>query len=65
MIEPKYYLDRSGEAWWCSSHNRPADWILEKADNSLHHVCDPRLGGIMLPCFTRAMSAEGAEKEEK
>lgn len=29
--------------WWCNSHQRPA---------LLKTRCDPKLGGILLPCFT-------------
>jgi len=35
------------EIWWCNSHQRQAthiDWKQGK------WVCDPKLGGILLPC---------------
>jgi len=33
--------------WWCTSHKREATYVDE---HGKHH-CDPKLGGILLPCF--------------
>ena len=43
-----YELDVSGELWWCNSHQRRAMFVRNGTD----HVCNPQLGGIMLPCVT-------------
>lgn len=45
-----YREDKSGEFWWCNSHRRSATHILKYDDGREAHHCDPRLGGIMLPC---------------
>lgn len=38
-----------GATYWCDTHNRKATHI-----NSLvEPCCDPKLGGIMMPCKTR------------
>lgn len=42
---PNYTLADPREFWWCNSHNRPATHLW-----GTKHVCDPRLGGILLPC---------------
>lgn len=39
--------DPSGETWWCTVHKREATFIWHGK-----HVCDPNLGGILMPCFT-------------
>ena len=33
--------------WWCNSHRREASYITKDG----LHKCDPKLGGITLPCF--------------
>ncbi len=39
--------DETGEGvWWCNSHGRPATHINNHGD----HCCDPKLGGILIPC---------------
>lgn len=54
-----YTKDESGELWWCNSHGRRAEYLLKKK----YHVCDPKLGGIMIPCI--AVNLTGiAELEE-
>ena len=59
-----YRQDQSGETWWCNSHNRRAAWLHERDDGSEEHVCDPNLGGILLPC--RAVNLTGiAEIEDE
>lgn len=35
--------------WWCLSHKRDADHLLI-TQGRLRVVCDPDLGGILLPC---------------
>jgi len=35
-----------GEYWYCESHRREATHIDPKG----RHVCQPGLGGILLPC---------------
>jgi hypothetical protein len=49
-----YVKDNSLEIWWCNSHQRFANYIRtreqdEKIIDRIHH-CDPKLGGILLPC---------------
>lgn len=41
----EYQKDLSGETWWCNSHQRRATYLFKD-----QHVCDPDLGGIMIPC---------------
>lgn len=48
-MSERYKLDDSSETWWCNSHNRYATWLDTQTNK---HICDPRLSGIMLPCFT-------------
>jgi hypothetical protein len=38
-------LKQSDGIWWCNSHQREATWIGPRG-----RECDPKLGGIMLPC---------------
>lgn len=42
----EYDLDVSGELWWCNSHQRRATHLIDGD----RRVCDPDLGGILLPC---------------
>lgn len=46
---PKYslYYGKPGELWWCNSHGRKATHVNHLGN----HCCDPKLGGILLPCF--------------
>ena len=46
----EYMEDKSGELWWCNSHERRATHILKRGGSVEHH-CDPKLDGILLPCF--------------
>ena len=39
----------SAVAWWCTSHRREATHVDAKG----HACCDPKLGGILLPCYTK------------
>ncbi len=48
MVE--YVRDVSGRLWWCNSHGRRASHVLHRETMEPTHVCDPALGGIMLPC---------------
>lgn len=39
--------------FWCNTHRRQATHIHRKTYGrtvEIRHVCDPRLGGIMIPC---------------
>jgi hypothetical protein len=37
--------------WFCRIHNRPADHIcLSLGTKHVTVTCDPKLGGIMIPC---------------
>ncbi len=47
---PEYVLDTSGRWWWCNSHQRDATYVLHRPTMEPTHVCNPKLGGIMLPC---------------
>lgn len=49
------------ELWWCNSHQRRATYVLIKKYDyqiwlpdgpreTIDHCCDPKLGGILLPC---------------
>ena len=49
-MEIKYKRDESSELWWCNIHQRRAEYILERSRCKIRHVCNPNLGGIMLPC---------------
>lgn len=39
--------------WWCGAHNRCATHVDEKGNRH----CDPRLGGIMIPCMAELVPA--------
>lgn len=51
-----YFENPASELWWCRTHKRWAEFmrsiayktIMEYADAV--HCCDPRLGGITMPC---------------
>ena len=43
---PRY----AGDPWWCTVHNRPATHMFVSLGGVASHHCDPKLGGIMLPC---------------
>lgn len=46
-----YEPDNSNELWWCNSHRRRATYLRKRfTDACWGHVCDPHLGGILLPC---------------
>jgi hypothetical protein len=49
-MKVEYVLAPPDVYWHCKSHNRRATHLLvREGQNDVHH-CDPRLGGIMLPC---------------
>jgi hypothetical protein len=50
MNKPTYEKDESGEVWWCNIHNRRASHIFTYIGGKRVHHCDPKLGGIMIPC---------------
>lgn len=62
--EPHYDPDESGELWWCNNHRRRATHILTYSDGHKAHHCDPKLGGIMLPCSC-VVTPEAEESGEK
>lgn len=37
--------------WWCKSHQRYATHFKKNGDR----CCDPKLGGITLPCYAEPM----------
>ena len=41
-----YTLANKNELWWCNIHRRQATYVR----NETYHCCDPKLGGIMIPC---------------
>jgi hypothetical protein len=54
--------------WWCKHHHREAARLGYPYGRSagLKHCCDPRLGGILLPCDAEEMTEnEIAEFEHK
>lgn len=56
-----YKPDESGELWWCNSHARRATFLTTRyvdSPNNWMHVCDPKLGGILLPCQTVNLTKE-------
>lgn len=50
-MEAEYIKNNDG-VWWCNSHQRKAEYISLKEGYLIHneHCCNPRLGGILLPC---------------
>lgn len=39
------------QKWWCITHKRDADHIcIRPMAKDIRVHCDPKLGGIMLPC---------------
>lgn len=50
------FLDRYG-VWWCNSHGREAT----HKDRRGRKCCDPKLGGIMLPCEVVFKELEAAK----
>ena len=47
------------ETWWCNSHQRRATHMYFHAGhNGVFHCCDPKLGGIMLPCRSVNLTGE-------
>lgn len=47
---PEYWRDASGELWWCNTHERRATYMCRQTNLRPYHRCDPKLGGILLPC---------------
>lgn len=39
--------EESEQFWWCNVHKRRATYFY---DSIVYVRCDPKLGGIMLPC---------------
>lgn len=48
--EITYQKDTSDRLWWCNSHRREATYTRTTLGGGLVHCCDPKLGGILLPC---------------
>ena len=47
----QYKRNTNKELWWCNSHGRVATYIQMYSYTKLQKpCCDPKLGGIMLPC---------------
>ena len=48
------------ELWWCNSHQRRAEYIQIKinGDELRTPCCDPKLGGIMIPCRCVELTGE-------
>lgn len=48
---PVIYQKMAGRfsRWWCRIHKREADHLMLTPYQKRVH-CDPKLGGIMLPC---------------
>jgi hypothetical protein len=44
LDKEKYHL------WWCKSHRREATHVWTDENGNRRICCDPKLGGIMLPC---------------
>lgn len=57
MIGPQitYARDTSGRLYWCNSHERKATHVRNQewsdGGRDAMHVCEPGLGGILLPCM--------------
>lgn len=49
-ILPAYSESDPEELWWCNSHERIATHLILRKGMEPCHVCDPKLGGILLPC---------------
>ena len=47
-LPPNSYVDL-GATYWCDTHKRKATHINSRVEA----CCDPKLGGIMMPCKTR------------
>lgn len=63
----EYRKDESGRTWWCNIHERRATYVFCRQLNTqirIEHVCEPGLGGIMIPCrcvdLTDLLEIEGA-----
>jgi hypothetical protein len=48
---PVIYQKMAGRfsRWWCKPHKREADHV-RLTPHQVRVVCDPKLGGILLPC---------------
>lgn len=44
------------DSWWCESHNREAT----HRDIDGEPCCDPKLGGILLPCLVRPVKSQAS-----
>jgi hypothetical protein len=56
--DSKYEFNSSNETWYCNTHQRRATYLFHGK-----HVCDPSLGGILMPCSCVNLT-EIAEIEE-
>lgn len=45
----RYSRNDTDELWWCNSHQRQAEYIRSNRQSKTR-CCDPKLGGILLPC---------------
>lgn len=46
--------------WWCAAHGREATYVDKKG----RHCCDPKLGGLLLPCSVELIP-ENKPKSER
>lgn len=44
--------------WWCTSHKRLATHIRNGK-----HECDPKLAGILMPCFVVEIDDKEAQED--
>lgn len=59
-MQPATYVeDKSGQEWFCTSHQRRATHVRERDG---YHCCDPSLGGICIPCDCKPRSLNDAER---
>ena len=71
MIElekrPRVYYEKANEdeLWWCNSHGRRATYIWWNDYHPKTHCCDPKLGGILLPCTCVELTGQVELEESK
>jgi len=53
--------ERSPGLWWCHSHGREATDVRSDGERR----CNPRLGGIMLPCHVEHLEVVPADEIEE
>lgn len=64
MIDRVDHIDiPNGSLFWCNSHERKATKICVRYDEHCNMIdatpcCDPKLFGIMLPCFVENLTGQ-------